>query len=674
MHPAHLNTPLRLACRLSSIIFFLCTQNTLANNGTIGYAYPMKAITIDGDLSDWPADLTKYPLTNFSDQPDAVQDKDLRAYLMMGYNLAEQCLYVAVEVWDDDIVRNPENPLWYTHDMQVLYLDPAHKPGGTGVIGYEINLDTAKIVEQPNMLWYEQVKNATWDNVKVKIIHRENKIIYEWRILLKEHIVPGRTIGFDYSVFDKDTDQRWSAASWGNNSMKHASYKNIGDVVLMPPAEKTVKVSGTLKWEGEQGYAFPQTIQFSSATNPQLRLHVAVDSTGQYTAQLPLARYNVSIPEPLIWHEREAFKAKLREPFTLETYANNPTAIPLLTITKEVVNDFIPKKGLLHDFDATKANEVDEFIQHYQTFYNIPGVSLALIKDGQLAFHKTYGVQNAMTGDPIKEQSLFEAASVTKPVFAYVVNRLVERGAFDLDKPLHEYLPFEDLQEYEEYKLMTGRHVLMHVSGLPNWGREMKFTPGTKYGYSGEGFEYLKRAVAHTMGKDIQQILDEELIEPLGLYHMYFADSPELRAVGVSGHRSGVPTIQYWPEAPGMAWSMFTEAKAFSRFAIALLEERGLAPATYNSMFTLLTEFPLEEGEAKPEYPEGMGLGIAIRESPYGQVFGHGGNNGDFQCNFEVYKDLKMGYIVFTNSDVGYLLNKDLAQFLVEGKKIAQAD
>ena len=114
---------------------------------------------------------------------------------------------------------------------------------------------------------------------------------------------------------------------------------------------------------------------------------------------------------------------------------------------------------------------------------------------------------------------------------------------------------------------------------------------------------------------------------------------------------------------------MFTEAKAFSRFAIALLEERGLAPATYNNMFTLLTEFPLEDGQAKPEYPTGMGLGIAIRKSPYGQVFGHGGNNGDFLCNFEVYKDLKMGYIVFTNSDVGYLLHKDLAQFLVEGKK-----
>ena len=91
-------------------------------------------------------------------------------------------------------------------------------------------------------------------------------------------------------------------------------------------------------------------------------------------------------------------------------------------------------------------------------------------------------------------------------------------------------------------------------------------------------------------------------------------------------------------------------------------------------MFKLLTEYPVEDGETKPEYPEGMGLGIAIRDSPYGKVFGHGGNNGDFQCLFEVYKDLKMGYIVFANSDMGHHLHKGLAEFLVEGKKTKQPD
>ena len=673
---AHMNFCTRtwMTCSVACTGFFIFTPNLQANNGVIGHAYPIEGITINGDLSDWPTEWEKYTLTNFSNQPDSIKDNDLRAYLMVGYNLADQSLYVTVEAWDDDIVRNPKNPLWHSHDMQVLYLDPAHKPEGTGVIGYEINLDTSKIVEQPNMPWYAQVRNATWDNVEVKIIHQDNKIIYEWRIELKDYLVPGRTIGFDYSIYDKDTDQGWTLAAWGgNNGLKHSSYKNIGDLIIMPPEEKLTKVSGSLQWDEGHGSAFPRLVRFTSTANPQLWLQATVDSTGKYIAELPSDSYNITLPDQFIFHKQDVFKGRVKQLMTLSISGHDPIDAPPLMIRKAVMVDLVPERGLLHDFDAARTDQIDEYIQRYQAFYGIPGVSLALIKDGQLVYHQTYGVQNAITNEPLEEHSLLEAASITKSVFAYVVNRLAERGEFDLDKPLHEYLPFEDLAEFEEYKLMTGRHVLMHKSGLPNWGREMKNKPGTEYGYSGEGFEYLKRAVAHVMDKDIQLILNEEVIEPLDLNNIYFADCEELRAVGVSGHYSEVPTPQNWPEEPGMAWSMFTEAKAFSRFAIALLEERGLAPETHKSMFTLLTEFPLEEGEREKEYPEGMGLGIAIRESPYGKVFGHGGNNGDFKCNFEIYKELKMGYVVFTNSDMGDQLHKDLAQLLVEGKRAGAA-
>ena len=65
-----------------------------------------------------------------------------------------------------------------------------------------------------------------------------------------------------------------------------------------------------------------------------------------------------------------------------------------------------------------------------------------------------------------------------------------------------------------------------------------------------------------------------------------------------------------------------------------------------------------------------MGIGISLRETAYGKVFGHGGNNGDFKCLFEVYEDLGMGFIVFTNSNTGDELNDDLAQILIEGKKV----
>ncbi|MGI9541824.1 MAG: serine hydrolase domain-containing protein, partial [Cyclobacteriaceae bacterium] len=556
--------------------------------------------------------------------------------------------------------------------MQVLYLDPAHTLAGAGVIAYETNFDTAKIVQQEDMSWYEQVRNATWDDVELKMIHGDKKIIYEWRVTLKDKIIPGRAIGFDYAVYDKDTDQGWTSAAWGDLSIKHRSHKNLGDLIIMSADEKLGAVNGMVQWQDEKDLELPPMVHFASISTPDLFVQAKADSTGKYTAQLPVGAYQITLPDEVYGNWKLAYRV-MAEPIAVTVNVEEQVEASPLVASKEVIADILPSRGILHDFDASKTDEIDAFITQYQEFYDIPGVSLALIRDGQVAYHKTYGVQNTITQEPLVEHSLFEAASITKPVFAYVVNRLAERSEFDLDKPLYEYLPFEDLKEYEDYKLMTGRHVLMHLSGLPNWGREMKNKPGTKYGYSGEGFEYLKRVVAHELGKDIQQILDEEVLEPLNLYNTYFADCEELRAAGVSGHYGTVPTPQYYTKEPGMAWSMFTEAKAFSRFAIAMLEARGLASETYKGMFTLLTEYPVEEGETKPELPEGMGLGIAIRESPFGQVFGHGGNNGDFKCHFEIYKDLKMGYVVFTNSSWGDQLNKDLPQFLVEGKKAALA-
>ncbi len=64
-------------------------------------------------------------------------------------------------------------------------------------------------------------------------------------------------------------------------------------------------------------------------------------------------------------------------------------------------------------------------------------------------------------------------------------------------------------------------------------------------------------------------------------------------------------------------------------------------------MLELHTEFPLEEGEEKPEHPNGMGQGIGVRESSFGKVFFHGGNNGDFTCKFDMYDELGMGFAVF---------------------------
>ena len=82
----------------------------------------------------------------------------------------------------------------------------------------------------------------------------------------------------------------------------------------------------------------------------------------------------------------------------------------------------------------------------------------------------------------------------------------------------------------------------------------------------------------------------------------------------------------------------------------------------------MYNEYPREDGAPKSVLREGMGQGISLRETPYGLAFGHGGNNGDFKCYFEIFDELKMGFVVFTNSSNGDFLHEDLAAFLVEGK------
>jgi CubicO group peptidase (beta-lactamase class C family) len=217
---------------------------------------------------------------------------------------------------------------------------------------------------------------------------------------------------------------------------------------------------------------------------------------------------------------------------------------------------------------------------------------------------------------------------------------------------------------------------LTHRTGFPNWrymnadGKlNIMFTPGTKYNYSGEGFEYLKMVVEKITGKKIAQVLQEEVIEPMGLWHTFFARNDSLRRMVAEGHNGNLPNYDELPESPGMAWSMHTEAKIFTRFMLWLLEQRGLSADTYEKMFSKQSEFNFDPGEEKWKDKVYMGISLEIRETPLGKVFGHSGNNGDFRCVFEVNKDAKTGYVIFTNSSEANPLLRAIRQFMLDGKE-----
>ncbi|RYG40638.1 MAG: class A beta-lactamase-related serine hydrolase, partial [Chitinophagaceae bacterium] len=495
-------------------------------------------------------------------------------------------------------------------------------------------------------------------------------------------LIVGKSIGLDFQFFDKDADGSFTISAWGKGESKIRIPGSLGDVVFLPGKQKMATITGNVQWDRDTKVKLPQTVKFKSIQDDKLWMVTEIDSLGKYVAEIPPGKYDVSFLYPYFHRENKIYTAALSQPLTLDSKPGQHIAVEKIIIPAEPVPDLLPAKGILHQFDAEAAEKVDGFITTYQQYFNIPGVSLALIKDGKLVYHKTYGVKNTMTGEKLDDNTLFEAASVTKPVFSFAVQRLAERGIIDLGKPLYLYLPYPDIAHDERYKLMTAKHVLTHRTGFPNWrwmnedGKlNLKFTPGTGYNYSGEGFEYLKMVVEKITGKKVEQVLQEEVIEPVGLYHTFFSRNDSLRQSVATGHFDMMPNYDELPEKPGMAYSMHTEARIFTRFMIYMLEQKGLSAKTYDTIFSKQSEYTLDPGEEKPLVPTYMGMSLEIRETPFGKSFGHGGNNGDFKCLFEVYKDLKSGYVLFTNSNTSDALLNAMRQLLVEGKdKVAGTD
>ncbi len=648
--------------------------NLFAHNGSVAFAYPLSGkITVDGNFSDWPANATKYMIAMHLSDTKPKDQADFSGFFQIGYRLDNHSLYVAFTVTDDDFLQDTnESVRWNTQDGLELSIDARHLLSGSGVASFMYS----KKLRNINKAFYDPfASTASWDIMEVVMVQKGTTRFYEWRIQLGNELTVGKSVGFDFHVFDKDNDGSFSWSAWGKGDQKYMNPNSLGDVIIMPAAAKLATLSGKLHWDKPSVVKLPGQVRLNGVSNPKLWFDAALDSLGNYSTAIPAGKYAIALPDNYIRNEEEKLFITLKKPVTVITKPGGKTIAPEIIVPITPAPDLVPEKGVLFDFNPSDTTQIDRFIETYQNYYRIPGVSMALIKDGNLVYYKTYGVRNTMTGAKVEEQTLFEAASITKPVFAFAVERLADRGIIDLDKPLYEYLPYKDIEYDERYKLITARHVLTHRTGFPNWRwmnpdnkLNLKFTPGTGYGYSGEGFEYLKLVVEKITGKKVEQVLQEEVIEPMGLYHTWFSKNDSLAKVKSNGHYENLPTEADMPDAPGMAWSMHTEAKIFTRFMLYLLEQKGLKPETYETVLSKHSEYPVDANSPKPKVPTYMGMSLEIRETPFGKSFGHGGNNGDFKCQFEVYKDLKMGYVIFTNCNSSEPLLHNLRKFLIEGK------
>lgn len=172
----------------------------------------------------------------------------------------------------------------------------------------------------------------------------------------------------------------------------------------------------------------------------------------------------------------------------------------------------------------------------------LPGMAFAVIDEGAVASVHAYGVANVATGAPVTDASMFEAASLSKPVFAYAVMKLAEQGRIDLDAPLADTLYPDDFPDHPLLRRVTARHALAHSSGLPNWrgpvGGDLtpQFPPGTRWRYSGEAFFWLQRVVETRLGEGLDALMQRLVLRPAGMRHSTFAWTPLRARYQVDGH------------------------------------------------------------------------------------------------------------------------------------------
>lgn len=258
-----------------------------------------------------------------------------------------------------------------------------------------------------------------------------------------------------------------------------------------------------------------------------------------------------------------------------------------------------------------------------------PGLTIALIENGKVAWSKGFGVKNKDTKDAVTANTIFRGASLGKPLFAHAVLLLSSQGKIALDSALVEYVPKFYLEKEflkgplsdERINLITARMALNHTSGLPNWRADGKplttlFLPGSRYSYSGEGYYLLQKVIEHLVKQPIELFMKQMVFDPLEMkntgYTYQLADSVRYTR---SYDMTGKPVVDE-PEAANVAYTLRTTAEDYARFVV----ETMMKPDLDKSMTMSLVSSPVTTDICQPGQVS-WGTGFAIQHTATGDMF-----------------------------------------------------
>ncbi len=289
--------------------------------------------------------------------------------------------------------------------------------------------------------------------------------------------------------------------------------------------------------------------------------------------------------------------------------------------------------------------------------HGVPGAAVGVVDADGVARVVTAGTRGDGRGS-VDDDTVFAAASLTKPVFASGVMALVDAGALELDRPLSEYVAEPYLPDDVRAASITARMVLSHTTGFPNWREDgplfLRWSPGTRWGYSGEGYAYLQQVVEHLAGASLDRYLADAVLGPLGMDHSRLGWRGEDEARVAVGHdRHGRPQpLDRDIETKAAAGGLYTTGPDYLRFLV----------------HSLAHGYRMFEPQARIDDALAWGLGWGIEDSEGGGAIWQWGNDPGY-TNIVIGRPADgQGVVVLTNGDRGALVYRDVVHRLLPGR------
>ena len=287
---------------------------------------------------------------------------------------------------------------------------------------------------------------------------------------------------------------------------------------------------------------------------------------------------------------------------------------------------------------------------------------MAAIRKGKLERILSLGGRDIRTKEPVNAETVFEAASLSKPLVAFAALQLVDIGKLNIDEPLSRIVPVIMSADFESSSI-TARHVLTHTTGLPNWRREeyplrTYFSPGSRFSYSGEAFVYLQSAIECLLDEPLENVMKRLVFEPLGMgrsSYVWQASFEDNFAVSHDEH--GQAGDKFRPALANAAYSLHSTASDYARFLVAAMSGARLSKPTSKEWLSPQVHVPVGRSEAlesdPPETDQGVAWGLGWGLEPARNAFFHWGANPGASAFAIGVSAEQSALVLFANSDNG---------------------